>query len=679
MAIYHFSAQTISRGKGQSATASAAYRSGERLYSERYDKTSFYARENQPETFVLKPKHAPDWVLNREQLWNEVERIERHENAQLAREINVALPIELSHKEQRDLAQEYVQKNFVEEGMAADVSIHRDDEHNPHFHVLLTNRPFKENGEWDSKTKTTFLKDKNGNQLYTKGGSRKNKKVHSREWDSKEKMQSWRENWAELTNQYLEMNGFSDRISEKSHAEHGIDKQPTIHEGYAAREMEKRGDVSDRSEINRTIQEQNRSKEQERKQYVQKETQKNISDSLSPNEKKDIRLIAKNLKVYVNYDNLIDKQRMVHNWEKSTEIKAQLNPDKDFESTFNTIDVTKENIQQGKQILEQQFTRIFDKYYPEMNENHNFSTYYKMALTQRTLDEDRVLNEDEIADTIVGARDKKLSSMLQTITKNPYLSSVEKYMNSFTNTVEQLDDFKAKYKVNDDTVHTLNEEQQKEYKTLAKKEDLQYKTIQVLDNYYTNTIESQYPTADINSMELLEKEAVSRTIDYYGNDYDFETILNMADDEVETPNRFTYRQQQLGIQYAYQLTFNHEVDFDTLPKDREVYEAVRDQGMRTMFLEEAKNNGFEEEVSDIQKDPDEKEKEKEQNRGIRTSIFANNLHLLNNLGRANEDNLRREIEERQQQKEMKGKKRGRVKHQTNKQEKEKEQDDDLSL
>ncbi|WP_256464163.1 MobA/MobL family protein [Halobacillus amylolyticus] len=94
MAIYHFSGQMISRGKGQSATAAAAYRSGEKLHSERYNKTNEYKRLVQPETYMMKPKHAPEWANDRGRLWNEVEKIEKQKNSQLAREFNVALPVE---------------------------------------------------------------------------------------------------------------------------------------------------------------------------------------------------------------------------------------------------------------------------------------------------------------------------------------------------------------------------------------------------------------------------------------------------------------------------------------------------------------------------------------------------------------------------------------------------------
>src|SRR5699024_5426789 len=153
MALYHFSGQIISRSKGQSAVASAAYRSGEKLYDERYGQTKFYKRDTQPIAFILKPDHAPDWCLNRERLWNAVEKNEKAKNSQLAREFNVACPIELPLDEQSALTKDDCQMAFVERGMVADVSIHLDDKHTPHFHVMLTTRPFDEQGKWGIKSR----------------------------------------------------------------------------------------------------------------------------------------------------------------------------------------------------------------------------------------------------------------------------------------------------------------------------------------------------------------------------------------------------------------------------------------------------------------------------------------------------------------------------------------------
>ena len=136
MSYYMLRANVISK-KTQSVVASASYRSGMSLCSERDQEIkNFRTRGVAPETFILSPDHAPKWTHDREKLWNEVEKKEKAWNAQLAREILIALPLELDHDQQKKLVKTFVQTNFVDEGMVADVAIHHDKEHNPHAHDL---------------------------------------------------------------------------------------------------------------------------------------------------------------------------------------------------------------------------------------------------------------------------------------------------------------------------------------------------------------------------------------------------------------------------------------------------------------------------------------------------------------------------------------------------------------
>jgi|SRR5699024_1354721 len=131
-----------------------SYRSGDRLYSYKDGETKSYKkRDVEPESFILKPDNAPDWTLERERLWNEVEAYENRDNAQLSRNILIALPNDMTNEQQREVTQVYVQNNFVDDGMVADVSIHRDDIKNPHAHIMLTVRPFDKEGNW-KKIKT---------------------------------------------------------------------------------------------------------------------------------------------------------------------------------------------------------------------------------------------------------------------------------------------------------------------------------------------------------------------------------------------------------------------------------------------------------------------------------------------------------------------------------------------
>src|SRR5699024_4781695 len=108
-------------------------------------------------------------------------------------------------------------------------------------------------------------------QLYYSNGDKKSRKDNTTNWNDKETLKKWRENWAKMTNQFLEKNQFTERITEKSYAEQGLEIEPTIHEGYVAREMEKRGQISDRCEENRQIQERNYAKNKTRNEAVKEE------------------------------------------------------------------------------------------------------------------------------------------------------------------------------------------------------------------------------------------------------------------------------------------------------------------------------------------------------------------------------------------------------------------------
>lgn len=240
MAIFHMSFSNISAGKGRSAIASAAYRSGEKLFDDKEGRSYFYARSVMPESFILTPKNAPKWANDRQKLWNEVEKKDRKANSRYAKEFNVALPVELTNEEQKALITKFVQETFVDKGMVADVAIHRDHEENPHAHVMLTNRPFNPDGSWGLKSKTQYVLDKNGKQLLTKNGNPKQRKIWLVDWDKPGKVEEWRTAWAEEVNSLFQAKGMPERISEKSYEEQGIEKTPTKHEGHNSQTKERK-------------------------------------------------------------------------------------------------------------------------------------------------------------------------------------------------------------------------------------------------------------------------------------------------------------------------------------------------------------------------------------------------------------------------------------------------------
>lgn len=263
MSIYHCSIKNISRSSGRSAVACAAYRSGEELEDVETGITHDYRKKTGiafAEIFLC--KNAPERFQNREELWNEVEKIEKAADARLAREIEVAIPRELSLEEMKNLVAGYA-KMLTEEGMCVDAAIHLK-VGNPHAHLMCTTRKIKADGTWDQKEKKGYALDEFGNKIPVIDQETREQKIGARgrriwkrvtvaanDLNAKENVEKWRKMWSEHCNAYLEP---EQQIDHRSYERQGKkDVIPTIHEGYAAREMEKRGKLAERCEINREI------------------------------------------------------------------------------------------------------------------------------------------------------------------------------------------------------------------------------------------------------------------------------------------------------------------------------------------------------------------------------------------------------------------------------------------
>ena len=201
---------------------------------------------------ILLPSNAPADFQDRGTLWNSVEQIEKACNSQLARELEVALPIELSREEQVRLVRAYCSSQFVSRGMCADFNIHDTGSGNPHAHILLTMRPMDERGKWLPKSKKEYVLDENGERIRLSSGRYKTRKVDLVDWNSQENAEVWRKVWADLANEFLERN------NRRSYERQGIDQIPTVHIGVAASQMEKKGIATERGELNRSIKAANR-------------------------------------------------------------------------------------------------------------------------------------------------------------------------------------------------------------------------------------------------------------------------------------------------------------------------------------------------------------------------------------------------------------------------------------
>jgi len=250
MAIYHLHVSIISRKTGRSAVAAAAYRAAEKLHDNRYSNAvnaaAYRSGENlQNErdgithnytfkrgvvhTEIMLPQDTPKEYANRATLWNSVEQAEKRKDAQTARDIDIALPIELNLAENIELMREYIKANFVDYGMIADFAIHDKQDGNPHAHVLLTTREVSQDGF--------------GNK--------------NRDWNKPEKLVQWRKSWADICNEHLRAKGITECIDHRTLKAQGIDREPTIHIGASAKAMERRGIEADRARLNKAIIERN--------------------------------------------------------------------------------------------------------------------------------------------------------------------------------------------------------------------------------------------------------------------------------------------------------------------------------------------------------------------------------------------------------------------------------------
>ena len=253
--LFHVSAKVGSRSDGKSAVASAAYRAAERLHDERdNDLKDFRGKQNHlQESAIVAPDSAPDWVQDRETLWNAAERAERRKDAQVYREFEVGLPRDVPANERMQVVQDWANENFVSKGMVADIAVHEstasDGREQPHAHVMLTMRPLDHEGQTD----TGFARKKDPS------------------WNHKSLVENARESWERHANRALERANSHDRIDHRSleaqrddafargDIERGDDlnRYPQPKLGPTANAMEQRGQETERGNERRWVERMN--------------------------------------------------------------------------------------------------------------------------------------------------------------------------------------------------------------------------------------------------------------------------------------------------------------------------------------------------------------------------------------------------------------------------------------
>ncbi|HCD5576431.1 TPA: MobA/MobL family protein [Enterococcus faecalis] len=258
---FHFSVNIISRGKGKSAVASAAYISGEKIKNEWDGVTHDYTRKEKVLVKnIILPDHIPKEFNDRSNLWNKVEMAEKNSNAQLARQFIIGLPKELTLSENKNLVERFIKENLTSQGMIVDYAIHdesKDKNGNIHCHIMTIMRPINEKGEFLAKSKKEYILDEKGEKILNKNGKPKTRKVELTTWNNKGNVEKWRENFSDLCNEYLEKNNIEKRVDHRSFKRQGIKQIPTIHLGASASAMERKGIRTEKGDINREIKKQN--------------------------------------------------------------------------------------------------------------------------------------------------------------------------------------------------------------------------------------------------------------------------------------------------------------------------------------------------------------------------------------------------------------------------------------
>ncbi|MGV6879733.1 MobQ family relaxase [Lactiplantibacillus plantarum] len=580
MAIFHISFSNISAGKGRSTIASAAYRSGEKLFDDQEGRHYFYARSVMPESFILTPENAPEWASNREQLWNEVEKNDRKSNSRYAKEFNVALPVELSESEQKELLTKYVQENFVDQGMVADVAIHRDHPDNPHAHVMLTNRPFNPDGSWGLKAKTQYIKDENGKQLLTKSGFPKQRKIWLVDWDKKEKINEWRKNWAVSVNQSLSQKNIPDRISEKSFVDQGIQETPTQHEGINSQRQNRKA-FNQQVRAQRSTQAKYHNLNEKIRNHEHFDA---LTDELSFSEKHTISHLSQQLKAYVDLEHLDDKQRMLFNWKNSLLIKRAIG--EDVTKQLLTIDQQTTSLAQANQLLNKVVERATKKLYPELNFEQTTAAE-RRELIKETNSEQTIFKGSELNERLMNIRNDLLTQQLLTFTKRPYTSW--QLVNQQAQTIEkQLTTVLAKHGHQlDDLKHTdrgmLAAYQPNELEFISKAVKnlrVMREVKAVVQTQYNSILTTAFPGSDLDKLETIDKEQIYTAVVYYDPELKPLSADDLSQLQQQPPVVFTSQQHQAGLNYLLGKMELKDI------QDHRLQRVLKHDGTRQLFIGE---------------------------------------------------------------------------------------------
>lgn len=581
MAIFHMNFSNISGGNGRSAVASASYRSGEKLHSNAENKNYFYDRVVMPESFILLPENAPEWASDREVLWNEVEAIDRKVNSRYAKEFNVALPVELTNDEQKELLTRYVQETFVDNGMVADVAIHRDNADNPHAHVMLTNRPFNADGTWGQKSKTEYILDENGNKTRTEKGNIRQRKIWLVDWDKQGKVQEWRKGWADAVNRTFEQKNMPERISEKTLEEQGIDGLPTQHVGVNRNKKERQEyndlAIENRSDIAKLKNLDEKINNEKRVQTLQRH--------LSFNEKKIVANFSRELHTFISLENLDDKQRMLFNWKNSILIKQAIG--QDMNEQLVKFNEQKYSLENANRLMDKVVDRTMKSIYPSVDID-SVTMAEKRELIKETDSENRIFSSEEVDTRLKTIRADILNKQILTFTKRPFTSwlMLENQQATIIKNVENIISQKG-YSFADIErskgliIQDFNSDEQDILKRNIKDFETVNQIKNVVETQYNGVLGKVFPNIAKDQLSMVEKEKIYTAIIFTNPDLKTISEKELMDIVENPPTQFSTREHRQGISYLTGVIKIEDI------QNQHLVRILKNDGAKQLFIGEA--------------------------------------------------------------------------------------------
>ncbi|MCT4452792.1 MobA/MobL family protein, partial [Lactiplantibacillus plantarum] len=469
----------------------------------------------------------------------------------------------------------------VDQGMVADVAIHRDHPDNPHAHVMLTNRPFNPDGTWGIKSRKEYILDEKGNKTYTKSGYARNRKIWLTDWDKKEKITEWRHNWAVSVNQVLEAKNLPDRISEKSYEEQEIDEVATQHEGINSQKEK-------RQEFNQNVKQQRQAKAEAKnvnEKIHNERRMQTLQRHYSFDEKRLVAQLSNRLKTFVSLENLDEKQRMLFNWKNSAMIKQAVG--EDVTKQLVTITQQEKSLSEANQLLDKVVNRTVSKLYPDVD-FEQITMAEKRELVKETDSEQRVFTGDELKDRLAMIRTNIINQQVLTFTKRPFASwlMLEKQEQRAKETISdilankgyQLADIK---RTKGTLLSDFDEKQQAVLKKNIKELSAINETKQVVDTQYNNVLSKTFPDMSLDQVKMTEKERLYTAVVYYNPELKSLEKRDLDQLRNNPPVQFTTQEHAQGLAYLSGQVKSDEI------QNANLLRVLKNRGTQQLFIGEA--------------------------------------------------------------------------------------------